>query len=164
MVMAGILLHKRLRTLESVADDESDVLLAIQHQSAAEGFRRQIGSETESIAAVVRHHLHLRHDDSCVVLPPDSWIQGGFNLCALVDVQPRNSSESTRLVFRCPMPHKLAEQQHPGTIDEKVSCEAATYAWMQDYCADIRIPHLYAFGFADGSHVRVSAVPHLHPG
>ncbi|KAL2257700.1 hypothetical protein VTK26DRAFT_9280 [Humicola hyalothermophila] len=146
-----VLLHKRLRTFESAADDEGDFLLAIQHQRAAERFRQQIGRETDSIAAVVRHHLRLRHDDSCVVLPPDSWIQGGFNLCVLVDVQSRSSSESRRVVFRCPMPHKLAEQQHPGTIDEKVSCEVAAYAWMQDHCTDIRIPHLYALGLADGS-------------
>ncbi|KAK3324800.1 hypothetical protein B0T19DRAFT_239295 [Cercophora scortea] len=149
--MAGILLHNRRRTFVSAADDEADFLLAIQHQRTAEGFRQQISRMTESITAVVRHHLHLRQDDGCVVLPPDLWIQGGFNLCVLIDVQSRSSSESRRVVFRCPMPHKLAEQQHPGTIDEKVSCEAAAYAWMQDYCADIRIPHLYAFGFADGS-------------
>ncbi|PNY27307.1 Aminoglycoside phosphotransferase [Tolypocladium capitatum] len=40
------------------------------------------------------------------------------------------------------MPHKLAEHRYPGTIDEK----------MQEYCADIRILSLYAFGFRDGSH------------
>lgn len=157
--MAGILLHKRLRTLESAADEEGDFLLAIQHQRAAEGFRQQISRKTESIAAVVRHHLRLHHSDSCVVLPPHSWIQGGFNLCVLVDIQGRSSSDSRTVVFRCPMPHKLAEQQYPGTIDEKVSCEAAAYAWIQDYCLDIRIPHLYAFGFTDGSQVRVSAFP-----
>ncbi|QPG95098.1 hypothetical protein C2857_007660 [Epichloe festucae Fl1] len=50
------------------------------------------------------------------------------------------------------MPHKLAEQQYPGTIDEKVSCEVATYAWMQEHCANIRIPTLYAFGFANAGH------------
>lgn len=151
--MAGILFKGRLRTIESAAEDESNFLLAIQHQRAAEAFRDKIGRETESIAAVVRHHLRLRRDDSCVVLPLDTWIQGGFNLCVLVDVQSRTSFCSRRLVFRCPLPHRLAEQHHPGTIDEKVSCEVATYVWMQDNCADIRIPYLYAFGFADGSQV-----------
>jgi hypothetical protein len=48
------------------------------------------------------------------------------------------------------MPYKLAEEQHPGTVDEKVSCEAASYIWMQEHCTDIRIPHLYGFGFTDG--------------
>lgn len=162
--MTEILLHERLRTLKSAAYDDNDFLLAIQHQSDAEDFQQQIGRETESIAAVVKHHLHLRHDDSCVVLPSDSWIHGGFNLCVLVEVQSCSSSESRQVVFRCPLPYKLPEQQHPGTIDEKVSCEAAAYAWMQDYCTDIRIPHLYAFGFTDGSQVCVSALLlALHP-
>jgi hypothetical protein len=114
--MAGMLLHKRLRTFDSAADDEGGFLLAIQHQRAAEGSRQQIGSETESIVAVVRHHLRLRHDDNCIVLPPDSWIQGGFNLCVHVDVQSRGLTEFRRVVFRCPVPHQLAEQQHPGII------------------------------------------------
>ncbi|KAK4146361.1 uncharacterized protein C8A04DRAFT_25871 [Dichotomopilus funicola] len=149
--MAGILLNGRQRTLNSAADDEDDFLLAIQHQRAAERFREQIRLERDSIVVVVRHHLRLRRGDSCAVLPSDSWIQGGFNLCVLVDVRSRASSESRRVVFRCPMPHKLAEQHHPGTIDEKVSCEAAVYAWMQAHCTDIRIPYLYAFGFAGGS-------------
>ncbi|SPQ27350.1 ea153f7d-7e81-4a73-a44c-fb147887f085 [Thermothielavioides terrestris] len=151
--MAGIVLRNQLRTLKSVAWEETDFLLAVQHQRDADDFRQRISGESDSIAAVVRHHLRLRADDSCVVLPPESWIQGGFNLCVLVDVQSRQSSRqsSRRFVFRCPLPHKLAEHRHPGTIDEKVACEVATYCWMQEHCADVRIPHLYAFGFADGS-------------
>jgi hypothetical protein len=54
------------------------------------------------------------------------------------------------------MPHKLAEDQYPGTVDEKVRCEAASYVWMQEPCSDVRMPHLYAFGLTDGSHVRPS--------
>lgn len=70
--MAGILLNGRQRTLESVAEDEGDFLLAVQHQRAAERFREQIGRETNSIAAVVRHHLRLYYSDRYVVLPPDT--------------------------------------------------------------------------------------------
>ncbi|CAM1502555.1 Fc.00g045390.m01.CDS01 [Cosmosporella sp. VM-42] len=146
----NILLGSKLRSLESAAEEESNVLLSVQHQSAAESLRHRLWDQREPIAALVRHHLRLRRDDVCRVLPPDSWIQGGFNLCILVEVD--SSGLTRRLVFRCPMPHKLAENQYPGTIDEKVSCEVATYVWMQEYCAGIRIPDLYAFGFGDGSH------------
>ncbi|KAL2023763.1 hypothetical protein VTK56DRAFT_1477 [Thermocarpiscus australiensis] len=152
--MAGIVLRNQFRTLKSAAREETDFLLAVQQQRDADDFRQRIARESESIAAVVRHHLHLRNDDSCVVLPPESWIQGGFNLCVLIDVQSRSSSRSSSrcFVFRCPLPHKLAENQYPGTIDEKVACEAAAYAWMQEHCVNIRIPHLYAFGFTGGTH------------
>lgn len=74
----------------------------------------------------------------CRALPPESWIQGGFNLCILIEVD--SGGLTRRLVFRCPMPHKLAEHRYPGTIDEKVSCEVAKYVWMQEYYANIRLP------------------------
>jgi len=50
------------------------------------------------------------------------------------------------------MPHKLAEAKHPGTIDEKLSSEVGAYVWMQEFCPDIPIPHLYGFGFSDNKH------------
>jgi len=124
----GIVLQNRLRTLKSAAADEYDFLLAVEHQGAATRFQQQIARETDSIVAVVRHHLRLHPDDSCVVLPPDSWIKGGFNLCVLIDIQSCKWAQSRRVVFRCPLPHKLAEKYFPGTIDEKVSYEAGAYS------------------------------------
>ncbi|PVH73959.1 hypothetical protein DL98DRAFT_519593 [Cadophora sp. DSE1049] len=50
------------------------------------------------------------------------------------------------------MPHKLAEAKDPGTVDEKLSYEVETYAWMQHQRPDIRIPYLYGFGFSDHCH------------
>ncbi|KAL6869397.1 hypothetical protein ACO1O0_000722 [Amphichorda felina] len=47
------------------------------------------------------------------------------------------------------MPHKLAEEQYPGTVDEKLGCEVGAYVWMKWNCSDVRIPHLYGFGFSD---------------
>ncbi|CAL3964399.1 unnamed protein product [Diplocarpon coronariae] len=46
----------------------------------------------------------------------------------------------------------LAKASYPGTIDEKLSSEVGTYAWMQHYCLDVRIPYLYGFGFSDHPH------------
>lgn len=149
----NILLQNKLRSFESAAEQETNFLLSIRHQCAADRLRHRLWDQRESIEAVVRHHLHLNRDDVCAVLPPESWIQGGFNICVLVEVN--SGGFAKRLVFRCPMPHKLAEDRYPGTIDEKVRCEVATYVWMQEYCADIRIPGLLAFGFRDGSHVRL---------
>ncbi|KAL2177770.1 uncharacterized protein P884DRAFT_200052 [Thermothelomyces heterothallicus CBS 202.75] len=147
--MPGILLRNRLRSLESAAEEESDFLLAFQHQRAAESFRLQLWAQRGSIEALVRHRFNLQRNDTCTIIPHELWIQGGFNLCVLVDIESRGLSR--RLVFRCPLPHKLAEKQYPGTIDEKVACEVAAYAWMQEHCPEIRIPHLYAFGFLNGS-------------
>ncbi|KND89338.1 hypothetical protein TOPH_06085 [Tolypocladium ophioglossoides CBS 100239] len=113
----SILLHNKLHSFESAAEEESNFLLSVRHQCAAESLRHRLWDQRESIKAVVRHHLRLRRDDVCTVLPPESWIQGGFNLCVLVQVD--SGGFTRRLVFRCPMPHKLAEHRYPGTIDEK---------------------------------------------
>ncbi|KAM4057286.1 hypothetical protein HRG_014854 [Hirsutella rhossiliensis] len=144
-----ILYRGQLLSIGSAAGHESNVVLCIRHQRAAVRFSRLLWDQKESIAALVRSHLDLPKNDPCIVLPPDIWIPGGFNLCVLVEATVAGSL--TKLVFRCPMPHKPAERQYPGTIDEKVRCEVAAYAWMQEHCHEIRIPSLYAFGFTDGS-------------
>ncbi|KAG5926928.1 hypothetical protein E4U42_002804 [Claviceps africana] len=146
-------LHNRLWSLESAAKDETNLLLSFRYQNEAEHFRRRLWNHRNLIQATVRHHLRLRKDDICLILPPESWLQGGFNVCVVIEVE--SDRFTGRLIFRCPMPHKLAEQQYPGTIDEKLNCEVATYIWMQEHCADIRIPSLYAFGFISAGHSNI---------
>ncbi|POR32377.1 Uncharacterized protein TPAR_07412 [Tolypocladium paradoxum] len=104
----------------------------------------------DAISALTRHHLRLGYQDSCAVVPTEQWSRGSFNVCVPVEVS--SASFRGRVMFRCPMPHKLAEATYPGTVDEKMGCEVGTYAWMQDWCSDVRIPHLYGFGFADHRH------------
>lgn len=58
------------------------------------------------------------------------------------------------------MPHTLAESKYPGIVDENLRAEVGTYAWMQQQCSDIRIPHLYGFGFSDHRHVSYYAYCH----
>lgn len=53
------------------------------------------------------------------------------------------------------MPHKLAEKNHPGTMDEKLNCEVATYAWIQENCPEFPFTHLIGFEFSDGAKVRI---------
>lgn len=64
-------------------------------------------------------------------------------------------NETRKVIMRCPMPHKLAEARYPGTVDEKLSCEVGTYAWMQENSPNVPIPYLFGFGFSDGRHVRL---------
>jgi hypothetical protein len=59
------------------------------------------------------------------------------------------------------MPHALAESAYPGTIDEKIGCEVATYAWIEDNCPTIPIPHLWGFTFSDGRTVSRQLLPTL---
>jgi len=72
-----------------------------------------------------------RGEDACII--EDQWIRGSFNVSIPVEV--RSAGFNQNLIFRCPMPHKLAEATYPGTIDEKLSSEVGTYVWMQERTA-----------------------------
>ncbi|KAF4513689.1 hypothetical protein G6O67_000930 [Ophiocordyceps sinensis] len=106
-------------TYESAANKEANILNQLPHVAATKALYRSLWNQRDVIAALAKHHLRLGHRDECVALPPCEWIRGRFNVC---------------------IPVKLAEAQYPGTVDEKLSCEVATYAWMQENCSDIRIP------------------------
>ncbi|KAK4096106.1 hypothetical protein N658DRAFT_490200 [Parathielavia hyrcaniae] len=142
--------HRGLITCSSALRNNADVIEQATHVAAAEELCRVLWDGRGTIESLVRHHLRLGVGDFCVVAPCDRWTRGGFNVCVPVETRSRRSAHSppTRLMFRCPMPHKLAEARHPGTVDEKLSCEVGTYVWMQDRCSDIRIPHLYCTALA----------------
>ena len=88
------------------------------------------------------------------MLPRERWIRGGFNLCVFVEVASGDATR--RIVFRIPMPHKLAEARYPGSVDEKVDGEVSAYIWVEQNCPEIRVPQLFGFGYMDGRHVSVS--------
>lgn len=138
-------------TYESAANKEANVVHQLTYPIAAAKLRQEIWERREEIEALTKHHLRLGSEHTCTVLEPHAWIQGGFNIC--VSVETKSGNLCRKVIFRCPMPHKLAEDIYPGAIDEKLSCEVGAYTWMQDNCSDVRIPHLYGFGFSDSRHV-----------
>ncbi|QQK42503.1 Aminoglycoside phosphotransferase [Penicillium digitatum] len=51
---------------------------------------------------------------------------------------------------RLPLPYRIGEDSGPGNADEKIRCEVGTYAWLQEKCPSVPIPHLYGYGFTAG--------------
>lgn len=138
-------------TYSSAEDKEDNILHQLKFAAATKQLCNSLWESRDTICALVRHHLRLSSSDACIVSPMAKWIPGGFNVCIPIGV---GSQGRNRLfMFRCPMPHKLAESKYPGTVDEKLGSEVGTYAWMQDKCPDVRIPFLYGFGFSDQCHV-----------
>jgi len=72
-------------------------------------------------------------------------MHGSFNLCIPVTI-----ANSKLVLIRFPLPYRVGDKARPGNGDEKLRCEAATYAWMQDKCPDVPIPHLYGFALSTG--------------
>ena len=138
-------------TFKSAEKAEANIIHQLGYAPAAAELRQELWKERREIEAIAKHHLALGSEPSYTVLEQSTWIQGGFNICIPIEVNLGKLSK--KLIFRCPMPHKLAESIYPGTVDEKLSCELGAYMWMQDNCRDIRIPHLYGFGFSESRHV-----------
>jgi hypothetical protein len=128
-----------------------NIISQAAYLEAATELSQSFWDQRQTIEALVRHHLRLSKQDTCIVNAKAQWIRGSFNVCVPIEV--RSTRYYKKLIFRCPMPHKLAEVKYPGTVDEKLSSEVGTYAWIQHQCPDIRIPHLYGFGFSDHRHV-----------
>lgn len=138
-------------TYKSATNKEANIVHQLAYLPAATRLRQEIWEQRHEVEALTRCHLGLGSEYACTMLEQTTWIQGSFNICVPIEAKLGNSC--TKVIFRCPMPHKLAEGVYAGAMDEKLSCEIGAYTWMQDRCSNIRIPHLYGFGFSDGRHV-----------
>ncbi|KAK0624540.1 hypothetical protein B0T17DRAFT_530402 [Bombardia bombarda] len=142
--------NRRPITYSSALRKDENIINRVAYGAAQAKLYQDLWAKRESIEGLVRHHLKAGKQDICVVQPESQWIQGNFNVC--IPVQLQSNGLVKKLMLRCAMPHKLAEARYPGTVDEKLRCEVATRAWLHDRCSDIRIPHLYGFGFCDNRH------------
>ncbi|KAF2155016.1 hypothetical protein K461DRAFT_276196 [Myriangium duriaei CBS 260.36] len=142
-----ITIRGRTYSLHSTAELPLNFIHLFQNHEDALSHKTFLWKQRKSIVTSIRHILHLRPCDGCHILR--TWMAGGFNTCAMAKVTIDDIER--KLIFRCPMPHRHAEQHYPGTMDEKLNSEVATYLWIQRNCPDIPIPQLYAFGFADGT-------------
>jgi len=75
----------------------------------------------------VAHHLGLLSPSECHVADVKTWMNGSFNLCIPVTI-----GHSKRVIIRFPLPYRVGDDFRPGNGDEKVRCEAATYACMRE--------------------------------
>ncbi|KAK7398606.1 hypothetical protein QQX98_012015 [Neonectria punicea] len=147
-------------TYNSALNTDKNIIHEAGHVAATETLYRKLWGEKSTIRALTKHHLGLGDHDTCTVALPQQWLRGNFNVCIPIEVQ--SPGECRKLVLRCAMPHKLAEARYSGSINEKMGCEVGTYAWMEERCPDIRIPHLYGFGFSDYRHFTHEAHRPLH--
>ena len=155
--------HRGPITYESALNKDGNIINRAGYHVAARELSGRFWDNRATIEGLVRHHLGLGSGTGgsvvVVVEQPSQWIRGSFNVCIPVEVRHAHPSTThpapvpTKFVVRCAMPHKLAEARYPGTVDEKLGCEVGTYAWMQAQCPDVRILHLYGFGFSDHSNV-----------
>lgn len=136
-----------LRTLEEARNRDFNCLERHQNTVSNQGLLSKLWSCRDVLADIPKHHLRLEKEASCRVLAQSEWISGTFNICIPIEVKSRRFNGE--VIVRCPLPSKLAESRYPGTVDEKMSAEIASYVFMQEECPEIRIPCLHGFAFSN---------------
>ncbi|DAA77790.1 TPA_exp: Uncharacterized protein A8136_5493 [Trichophyton benhamiae CBS 112371] len=134
----------------SAKDKEVNILHRLEYPEKQNQFITDLVNREQWIKGVVAHHLNIT-SAKCHVADPHGWLWGSFNLCIPVTIhnwireQPGN-----RVLLRLPLPYKVGESFRPGNMDEKIRCEASTYAWLEENHPHIPIPRLYGFSLSSG--------------
>lgn len=144
-------------TYSEAADQEHNVLHRLTYWQKREDFLRYLLQHTKEIEDIVTCYLRLSRAEKCRLSCSEEWVHGSFNVCLPVYIDNWRHRPGRRVMIRFPLPFKVGGS---GNAEEKVRCEAATYAWIRENCPEVPIPYLWGFSFAgdtEGSNgVRVS--------
>ncbi|QQK43077.1 Aminoglycoside phosphotransferase [Penicillium digitatum] len=140
-------LLRREVTYEDVKDEEFNILHQLEFHGQQLQFFTHLWDKRDWMKTVVAHHLNLASPSACEVSGVKDWLYGSFNVCVPITI---NYQHKARVLLRFPLPYRVGEAFNPGNGDEKIRCEAATYAWLQENCSDIPIPQLYGFSLSSG--------------
>ncbi|PLB53306.1 hypothetical protein P170DRAFT_454417 [Aspergillus steynii IBT 23096] len=151
-------------TYSAAQDREDNVLHQLQYYDAQLLFFSRLNENTDWMRRVVTHHLQLGPFNRCHVANAEDWIYGSFNVCVpvMIDGWNQRKQPGHRVLLRFPLPYRVGEEHRPGNGDEKIRCEAGTYAWVQENCPDVPIPRLYGFALSTGeSFTQIDHLPIL---
>lgn len=147
------LLRKEV-TYSDVKDEEFNILHQLGYHAEQDRFFAHLLDKRGWMETVVAHHLNLS-SAVCHVAGIEDWLHGSFNVCVPIAIDTWNRK---RVLLRFPLPYRVGEAYRPGNGDEKIRCEAGTYAWLQENCVGVPIPQLYGFALSSGESVR----NHIH--
>ncbi|KAL5335569.1 hypothetical protein BJX70DRAFT_313637 [Aspergillus crustosus] len=135
-------LLRRTITCKSALEEEENILLELDYPEQRIDFFVSLYSRREAVQNIASYHL----GQACQLGEVSEWLHGSFNVCI-----PLYIGNAKRAIIRFPLPYKVGEFTHPGNVDEKLRCEAATFIWLQQNCPDVPIPRLWAFGLVGGN-------------
>ncbi|EGX95241.1 Aminoglycoside phosphotransferase [Cordyceps militaris CM01] len=147
-------------TFSSATARSANVLHALQYPLLKLAFYSYVEEHRAVLAEVIAHHLGTKPAD-IEIAPQEWWQHGSFNLVIPLNVNgdPAHSTVP-HAILRFPLPYRVGEAANPGNADEKLNCEAATYAWLEENCPSVPIPKLYGFGLSTNQRfTNVSLLP-----
>lgn len=136
-------------TYSDVKDEEFNILRQLGYHAEQSRFFAHLLDRRSWMQTVVAHHLNVS-PAACHVAGIEEWLHGSFNVCVPIAIDTWNGK---RALLRFPLPYRVGEAFRPGNGDEKIRCEAGTYAWLQENCAGVPIPRLYGFALSSGESV-----------
>ncbi|KAG5983971.1 hypothetical protein E4U55_006581 [Claviceps digitariae] len=137
-------------TLSSALRYDENMLYRLAYPQQRLAFYKRIDKFSHLFPDLVAHHLGVKPTEVHMITRR-AWRNGSFNLCVplSIDNDPSVRPEVPEYVLlRFPLPYRVGETTRPGNCDEKINCEAATYAWLQENCPSVPIPKLYGFGLS----------------
>ncbi|KAK5230864.1 hypothetical protein LTR72_000043 [Exophiala xenobiotica] len=130
---------------KEIEEEDDNMLVKLQEEPLRKAFFDDLQSQIPNICGIVSHHLFLSRLQQCEVADRSEWLYGSFNTCIPINI---TNWRKQRLMLRCPFPFMLGG---PDGLDEKIRCEAATFAWISENCPRLPIPHLWGFGLPNGT-------------
>lgn len=146
------LLHGSI-TYSAAKERETNILHELGYWDQETRFFTHLYRHRDLIKEIAVFHLGLGSTDSCHVTEPEHWMHGSFNICIRIDIHNQEGDLRKQAIIRFPLPYRVGEVNCSGNADEKLLCEAGTYAWLQENCPNVPIPKLYGFGLSTGDTV-----------
>ncbi|KAE8350339.1 hypothetical protein BDV28DRAFT_43137 [Aspergillus coremiiformis] len=150
-------------TYSTALKEEVNILHRLGYYKQQNDFFARVSDNRSWIQAIVSHHLGLTSPELCTVAEVTDWLHGSFNVCVPVTIHnwKLRKQAGHRVILRLPLPYRVGESFHLGNSDEKIRCEAGTYAWLQSHCPDVPIPKLYGFATSRDTFTHHDNLPFL---
>ncbi|KAH8425913.1 uncharacterized protein LDX57_003654 [Aspergillus melleus] len=113
-------------TYSDAKAEEFNILHRLQYHAEQTKFFIHLYDKREWMKATVAHHFGLKPFTQCQVADTENWLHGSFNVCIFIII---DSWDGKRVLLRFPLPYRIGESFRPGNCDEKIRCEAGSYAW-----------------------------------
>lgn len=126
------LLLGRQVTLDAALRSVDDMLLELSYPSKQAALYSHLREQQSGIEALVSFHLGLSTKERCRMSETSEWMCGYYNVCIPVYVDGWVACPGKPVLIRIPLPYKLGEANHPGNVEEKLRCEAATFIWNKE--------------------------------
>ena len=139
----------------AIEEENDNMLIKLQRPRLEREFLDYLENCRPAIQSLVSNHLSLSPHQHCTVSDRSQWMHGDFNVCIPISI---SQWKRQRLLMRCPFPHMVGLRANSAGLDEKVRCEAATFAWISQNCPKVPIPRLWGFGVPSGLNVSKTAM------